>query len=55
MSITCFNLLMQKKISDLHKGLQKDNPILEIWGLPVIYLLEAKNYSFYLAGCVSNR
>jgi len=26
----------------LQKGLQKDNPILEIWGLPEVFLLEAK-------------
>jgi hypothetical protein len=39
----------------LQKGLQKDNPILEIWGLPEVFLFEAKSFSFFLAGWFSNR
>ncbi|MCG2759916.1 MAG: hypothetical protein L6407_01705 [Candidatus Delongbacteria bacterium] len=48
-------LKLQKEMSVLQKGLQKDNPILEIWGLPEVFLFEAKSFSFFLAGCFSNR
>jgi hypothetical protein len=48
-------LKLQKEMSVLQKGLQKDNPILEIRSLPELYLLEAKSFSFFLAGWFSNR
>jgi hypothetical protein len=50
-----YGLKLQKEMSVLQKGLQKDNPILEIWGLPEVFLFEAKSFSCFLAGWFSNK